>query len=493
MLVNQWLIQKYLFELRTGLSLALVRSYFSMSYLTFLERNSSKLLHVITQEVGSLVSYLQQLVILIAELFVLICILGLLLWFNPLMTLSAIVVMSIVSLLYIGIVKGYLYRTGVHYNHAYSQACLWVIQSFRGFKYIQISRTYAYFYEKIEHWLGYTEQAGRKSQFLQFLPRVIFELVFVIGLISFCISMILLNWTPQRMLVTLTLFGAAVFRLYPAFNKMTFALSLMKTQQVSLESISRDLLQTRPARASFKGDPIPFLHEINIKNLCFNYPTAAKSGLTDVSVTLHKGEKIGIIGKSGSGKSTLIDILLGVLLPASGEICVDGQAIDTQNPCWLNHIGYVPQEVILLDASILDNIAFGMEQTKETSPIIARCLKEAHLDTFVATLPEGIHTLIGENGAKLSGGQRQRLGIARALYHNPQILIFDEATSALDVETEALISNQIFEFGADKTVIIVAHRLSTIKRSDRVYVLEEGRCVDSGSFEELALRYGWPK
>jgi ABC-type multidrug transport system fused ATPase/permease subunit len=221
--------------------------------------------------------------------------------------------------------------------------------------------------------------------------------------------------------------------------------------------------------------------EIRLDHVAYAYPAAPRQSLNQVSVRVGKGECVGIVGPSGSGKSTLVDVMLGLLTPDSGSVTVDGRDIQLHLRSWQNQIGYVPQTIYLTDDSLLRNIAFGVASDRIDHDAVARSLRAAQLDEFVATLPNGVHTVVGERGVRLSGGQRQRIGIARALYHDPAVLVLDEATSALDAQTEAGVMSAVAAMRGSKTIVIVAHRHSTVEQCDRLYRLDQGRVVAEGA------------
>lgn len=224
-----------------------------------------------------------------------------------------------------------------------------------------------------------------------------------------------------------------------------------------------------------------------IDRLTYRYPGAESNALTNLSLTLRKGESIALIGKSGAGKTTLVDVLLGLLIPQSGDIKVDGLSIYGGLRSWQDLIGYIPQTIFLTDDTIERNIAFGVPDDQIDPERIAKAVHSAQLSDLVAQLPDGLQTMVGERGTMLSGGQRQRIGIARALYHEREILVLDEATSALDNETESLISEALRELSGQKTMIIIAHRLTTVEHCDRIYDMRKGQIVRSGSYQEVVL------
>ena len=222
--------------------------------------------------------------------------------------------------------------------------------------------------------------------------------------------------------------------------------------------------------------------------MTFAYEEPSSDVLIDVSIAIRRGEAVSFVGQSGSGKSTLIDIMLGLLEPQSGSVLINGQTIENVKQSWQKQIGYIPQTIFLMDDSLRRNIAIGIADTEIDEVAIVEALKSAQLEDFVASLPEGLDTVVGERGVRLSGGQRQRIGIARALYHRPSVLVLDEATSSLDTETEHGVMQAVQALQGDKTVIIVAHRLSTVEYCDRLYRLDAGRIVDEGTFDEVMNR-----
>ncbi|MFM7191860.1 MAG: ABC transporter ATP-binding protein, partial [Microcystaceae cyanobacterium] len=232
---------------------------------------------------------------------------------------------------------------------------------------------------------------------------------------------------------------------------------------------------------------LAFNRELTIENLSFAYPQVEELALKEIRFKINRGESIGFIGKSGSGKTTLVDVILGLLKPQSGNILVDGISIYEDLRGWQNLIGYIPQSIFLTDETIEENIGFGIPQGQIDQAHLAQVIKTAQLEDLIAQSPQGLKTPVGERGVRLSGGQRQRIGIARALYHEREILVLDEATSALDNETEQLVSDAIKALSGQKTLLIIAHRLTTLEHCDRLYVLEKGRIVRAGSYSEIVL------
>ena len=241
----------------------------------------------------------------------------------------------------------------------------------------------------------------------------------------------------------------------------------------------------RPLAAADERVAMPFRGVVALENVSYRYPKGHLNVVDGINLSIPHGSSIGLVGGSGAGKSTLVDIILGLLPPAAGRVTVDGVDISTNIRGWQNLVGYVPQTIYLCDDTLRRNVAFGVPDDKIDDAAVARALRAAQLEAFVAEQPEGVQTVVGERGVRLSGGQRQRIGIARALYHDPQMLVLDEATSALDNETEQGVMRSVEALQGAKTLLIVAHRLSTVAKCDRLYRLENGRIVQSGTFAEV--------
>ena len=288
-------------------------------------------------------------------------------------------------------------------------------------------------------------------------------------------------------LPVLGLFGAAAFRLLPAVNRSIMSAQTINLNRPLVDVVAADL-GLIISTATTKSDQSHLASSISVKDLSFSYENASAQALTGVSVEIFRGEAVGLVGSSGSGKSTLVDVLLGLLKPTTGRVFVDGTDIHNNLRWWQDQIGYVPQSIFLTDDTLRRNVAFGLPKDEIDEVAIEAAIRSAQLEDFVASLPDGLDTIVGERGVRLSGGQRQRIGIARALYNNPDVLVLDEATSSLDTETEHGVMQAVQALQGEKTVIIVAHRLSTVEYCDRLYRLENARIVDEGTFSEVTSR-----
>jgi ABC-type multidrug transport system fused ATPase/permease subunit len=341
--------------------------------------------------------------------------------------------------------------------------------------------------EFIDQFVGHRSSYVRfhtRQTFFGQIPRLWYELLAVAALCLLAAVMVWQGKTAQAMIPTLGLFAAAAFRMLPSVNRLAHAMQSLRFSQATIDMIHSELNLPRSEPETDRA-PLPFSGTIELEGVFFRYPSAAADSISGVSLTIPHGSSVGIIGGSGAGKSTLVDIILGLLEPSKGRVTVDGTDIATNMRGWQSRIGYVPQSIYLCDDSLRRNVAFGLPDNKIDDWAVRRALKSAQLEEFVAELPDGVNTLVGERGVRLSGGQRQRIGIARALYHDPAVLILDEATSALDTETETGVMDAVEALHGAKTLIIVAHRLSTVAHCDTLYRLDRGKVVACGSSHDL--------
>lgn len=333
----------------------------------------------------------------------------------------------------------------------------------------------------------------RLIQLVMAAPRLVNETI-IIWVVAFVVVLIFASGRPSGDYISiLGLFAFAGFRLMPSMNRLTGALSSLSLGKEPVRRICEDLSGLNATNAvddneASASPPAPFSTQIEISGLSYQYPGAGRDVLFDVSLTIRKGEAIGIVGPSGSGKTTLIDLLLGLFPARAGTFMADGQPLDPASSAWQRLFAYVPQEVFLYDDTLRRNIAFGLPDSAINEGKLQTAIRLASLELVIADLPQGIDTVLKERGVRLSGGQRQRIGIARALYHDPDILVLDEATSALDAETEREIVDAIERLKGIKTVVLIAHRLTTVRHCDRLVFLRDGRIVDVASFEELRRR-----
>jgi ABC-type multidrug transport system fused ATPase/permease subunit len=340
---------------------------------------------------------------------------------------------------------------------------------------------------------AHNEASARVEQVqatLQLLPRLWVELLAVAALATLVVVMLVQGRDAATVVPTVGLFAAAAFRLMPSAYRMLGAVQNLRYGLPVITTLHDELTLTTPAppttleRPSSRSTPA-FERNIQISNVGYTYPSAAKPALSGLRFSIQIGESVGFVGPSGSGKSTLVDIVLGLLTPTDGQVNVDGRNIQDDLRAWQNQIGYVPQTVYLTDDTLRNNVAFGVLREEIDEEAIQRAIEAAQLDAFVASLPDGFDSVVGERGVRLSGGQSQRVGIARALYHDPPVLVLDEATSALDSVTEQGVMQAVQALQGSKTLLVVAHRLTTVERCSWLYRLDRGRIVAEGAPAEL--------
>lgn len=371
-------------------------------------------------------------------------------------------------------------------------------EGFGGIKDILISRSQEIFKKKFQQSSNDFAYALGRSQYLSVIPRYIMELIAFSCVITLIIIMLIYkNTSLISILPLLAIFLLAGFKLIPCFQLIYSSAVSIKANLSAFYSIEQDLQLI----SKFKNDNLnnlefenrfvkktKFQESIILNNVSFSYANNEKNSLKDISIKIPINNTVGFVGPSGAGKSTIIDIILGLLKPTKGDVLIDSQILNSENIIsWQNNIGFVPQNIFLSDSSIKNNIAFGIPDENIDDSKIEIALKLSHLNYFIKDLKKGVATIVGERGVQLSGGQRQRIGIARALYKDPEVLVLDEATNSLDGITEKNIMDSISELSGKKTIIIIAHRISTLKKCNIIYVIENGRVVDKGNYDKLML------
>ncbi len=354
--------------------------------------------------------------------------------------------------------------------------------------------TESYFTTIFRHSVSTFARVERLRQVVSKISPAVVESIAVCGLLAGVILMLLAGVGTETMLPIMALFGVAAVRLRQSTSQIVNGLSQLQYGIVAIPHVTDDIQFIESSayfrqRSKHTGQALPFEHTIEIENITFAYPESDTNVIEGLSAIIKKGESVAFVGPTGSGKSTIINILLGLLEPKSGTIKIDGQPTQKNLTGWLRHVGYIPQTIFLLDDSIRNNIAFGIQATHIDDDKVWKAAKLAQLDDFIRTLPQGLDTIVGERGVRLSGGQRQRVGLARALYHEPEVLVMDEATSSLDNHTESLVMQALTSVKEGRTFIMIAHRLSTVEQCDRLYFLKQGKIVAVGTFSELVAQY----
>ncbi len=474
---------KFIFENQRVLADRMVKCYMSQPYLFHVSKNSAELLRNINEDTGNFFGALQAGIKLLTELMVCLVLGVYLLIKDKTITISVVCLLAIMLWLSVKVYKKNLVRMGARNRFYQMSLNKWVQQSFGGIKEVKILNKEKFFYDKYDE--AYRGHAKSEYTYhtLLMIPKPIIETMCICGLLgAIAIKFWWRGADITYFVPILSVFAIAAFRLLPSFNRITEYLGTILYQKSAITSIYEDLkeideLNAQKREKNKEEKAIQFQNKIEIKDLTFSYPGAEKEVLKDLNLEIRKKSSVAFIGHSGAGKTTLADILMGLLKPAKGDVCIDGVSIFEGLNSWHQIIGYIPQTIYLMDDTIKNNIAFGIEE-KEIDPArLKYAVEQAQLSQLIEELEFGLDTKIGEMGVRLSGGQRQRIGIARALYHNPEILVLDEATSALDNETEKAVMDAIETLHGKMTLIIIAHRLSTIKDCDYVYEIGDGKAT----------------
>jgi ABC-type multidrug transport system fused ATPase/permease subunit len=447
----------------------LFKTYLTMPYQVFTNKNSSYLTKAIITESSLVCNVIGATLLMISEIFVIVFLYILMLFANWKITLVFTIILIIKMFLLTQTISKKIKVVGA--IRAKTQAKFYEIinRLFGDFKNVKLQdkdrleATSNDFFITVDEYA----KANAVNAFLKSFPRLFLETT-GFGLIVFVlITLLYLNQANVLyILPTLSLFVLALYRLLPSVNRIVSGYNMFMYYHASIDIVDEEL---RTPQEDLASETIKFSYKIELKNVEFSYQE--KPVLENITLTINKGEKIAFIGNSGSGKSTLVDLIIGLYRPNQGEIKIDDVLLDKSNlQSWRSQIGYIPQQVYLFDGTIKDNVCFGRELDKD---LLERVLKQANIFDFLQT-KQGVKTLVGEGGVQLSGGQRQRIAIARALYGEPEILVLDEATSALDNETEQKIMDEIYQISNDKTLIIIAHRLSAVDRCDKTYKIEDG-------------------
>ena len=403
-----------------------------------------------------------------------------LIYTNWVMALIIIVVLGGMTFLSTKLIKPKMNSIGKKNQSIQSRIAKWRIQAIYGLKDVKVLNRQDFFIRNYYESGKIGAETARDYTVLNNLPRLLIETAFMVAVLGFIMIYILRGGDVKLLITHLTAFGVAAVRLMPSANRINTYITQIAYEEPSLDFVYNNLTESMKTdkkmaaeRMAIAGPALKLEDKIELKNITFAYPDADKNIFTGANMVVPKGKSVGIMGSSGAGKSTIVDILLGLLHVKEGEILCDGKNIFSNYESWLAQVGYIPQSIYLIDESIRDNIAFGIDQDEISDERIWEVCREAQLADFIKSLPEGLDTKIGDRGVRLSGGQRQRIGIARALYHNPEILVFDEATSALDNETEAAVMEAVNSFHGKKTMVIIAHRLNTIEKCDIIYEVKD--------------------
>ena len=479
LLFTKYVQLRFVFNNRLELSGRLMRNYMKKPYPFHLEKNSSEILRSVTSDVNNLYELVMDVIDLVSNLLIIAMLAVYLLYTDVVITLVVAALLGLCSYFYFAIMRKRTVDYGKQnqiYNGKMIQA---VNQALGGIKEIKVLARENYFVRAYEENGRYYASSLKKSQFYRNAPKYLIETVCVCGVLATILVKLQMGADVQELVPQLSVFAMAAFRLLPSVNQVNNLLNGILFLKPSIDRIYEDLQEAgakkneRPPERDYRR--LPAADAVRFEHVTFRYPGTEKEILSDLSVELPLKKSIGFVGSSGAGKTTFMDLLLGLLSPDQGRICYGDSDIRDYPDAWGHKLGYIPQSIYLADDTIRRNVAFGIPDSEISEAKVRRALEEAQLLEFVDGLDDGLDTMVGESGVRLSGGQRQRIGIARALYQQPEILVLDEATSALDTETEQAVMEAVERFRGRCTLLMIAHRTSTLENCDQIYRLEDGK------------------
>ena len=466
----------------------LVEGYLHQPYRWFLSRNSSDLGKTILSEVSQVISNgIKPLMELIAKSILTIVIITLLFSVDPKLTLIVGLSISFAYLVVFYFVRNLLNRSGKERLKSNQLRFIAVSEAFGAIKEVKVRGLEKVYIQSFSNSSQNYARTIALSQVVAQLPRFILEAITFGGILLIILYKMTQTGNFNNSLPVISLYVFAGYRLMPALQQIYNSLTQLTFVGPSIDKLHSDLKSLKPLNINHDEDVLTFNKEINLHHIHYNYPNTSRTALKDINLNIPLKSTVGLVGSTGCGKTTAIDIILGLLEPQKGTLEVDGKVITEQNSrAWQQLIGYVPQHIYLSDDTVMANIAFGVEPKEINQGMIKKASEIANLHQFVTDeLPKQYQTTIGERGVRLSGGQRQRIGIARALYHDPKVLILDEATSALDNQTEQAVMEAINNLNKKITIILIAHRLNTVKNCDIIYKLDKGQLISQGTYNEL--------
>lgn len=481
--IQQKLTYAFVYTNQFQTSERMMRNYLRRNYEFYLNADTAVVQRTITSDVNNMYALILSLLQLMSDGVVSLFVVLYCFATNGVMTVLLAAVLIVLMFVVKTVLKPIMHKAGQDNQDYYSSLFKWISQTVQGIKEIKVGGREQYFVDEYRKCgKGYVD-AVQKYSLYNNIPKLLMETVCVASMVGYMIFLVATGMSTDNMLSVLSTLAAAAFVLLPCVNRINYQLNSIAYFEPFFMGVSdnlQDEITGEKVDMSFATDEeekLPVKRTIELKNITYAYPNTDKLIFNHADMTIPIGASVGIVGTSGAGKSTMVDVLLGLLEVKEGAIYADGLDVKQNYRKWLKNIGYIPQMIFMLDDTIRSNVAFGVPLDKIDEERIWEVLREAQLDEFVRSLPEGLDTGIGERGIRLSGGQRQRIGIARALYHDPEVLVLDEATSALDNDTEKAIMDSINRLHGRKTLIIIAHRLQTIEKCDIVYRVENGKAV----------------
>lgn len=489
-LITYWQYH-FLYIKQVALSNRLLAAYLHSPYTFHLQRNSAELVRNITSEILQIfIGVLVPMLTLVTELMVMSCIVILLAIAEPVSSAIAAIFLGISIFCLNTVIRKQMNAQGMIRQQESGRMLQWVHQGLGGIKETKVLGRETFFLRAFADSANAFGKANFIFSLTNQLPNLLIDAILISAVLLIVIFSLIQGRETQSILPMLSLFAISALRIMPSAKRIVSTVGTIQYSQYSVDLIYQDLIALEslspPLLTQTESISSPsFQQEIKLHNISYQYPNSPQPSLSGISLSIKKGEAIAFIGESGSGKTTLVDVILGLLTPSQGEILVDGENILSNLANWQRQIGYIPQSIYLCDDTIRGNIAFGLPIDQINEEQVWKSLKAAQLEELVRNLPDQLDTLVGERGIRLSGGQRQRIGIARALFHNPEILIMDEATAALDNNTEREFMEALESTAKGKTMIMIAHRLSTVKNCDHLYLIKNGVIWAQGKYEDL--------
>lgn len=469
---------KFTFSNQKRMAYKLLECYLSQPYFFHLSHSSAELIRSINTDIVMMFQGILALLQFFAEILICLVLGSFLFYTDPQITIIIVIALLLFVVLFTKKIKSYLSYIGEEDRKFSMGIVKWLQQSFGGLKETKIMHREKFFLGKFEEQYSQWADLEKIYRNLQMIPKPIMETLSITALMIAIILKLLSGTQMSSFMTTISVFAIAAFRLLPSFNRITGYVSVIIFNFPAFEAVYQDLkrvdelLGTSYLTTQDDEGALPLREKIQIRNLSYKYPEGEDYVLRDVNISIPKNKSIALVGPSGAGKTTLADLILGVLEPTKGNILIDEADAFTHLTAWQKNVGYIPQTIYLMDDTIRNNIIYGAEAADEER--LMKAVEEAQLKEFIESLSEGLDTEVGERGIRLSGGQRQRIGIARALYSNPEVLVLDEATSALDNETEKAVMDAIDSLSGSKTLIIIAHRLTTVENCDIKYEVKNG-------------------
>lgn len=486
---------KFVSNKRVYLQNRVFKAYMAAPYTFFINQNSAELLRNVNSEVGKIIKgTIMPILEISLNIFMFLLITVSLLVLEPLITLITIVMMGVCGYFFLRITRKKTRESGRISKIASGDMNRVILQGIGGFKDARVLNRENLFLKRYNKFAKKYVDASIYQNVVKQLPKPIIETLLVTGILTVTLIMVFEGRSFEQIIPVLTLFGVAAVKLMPVFNSVIGQISTIRYSAYSVYAIYDDLDLLENKYKDFRdkilkdSEKLELQNEIKLNSISFQYPNSEEYAVKNIDITIPKGKAVAFVGTSGAGKTTLVDVILGLLTPKEGIITVDGVDIQENIRGWMKNIGYIQQSNYLMDDRIFRNIAFGVPDDEVDDEKLKKAIEAAQLEELISRLPNGLRTKSGERGQRLSGGQKQRIGIARALYNNPQVLIMDEATSALDNITEKYVIEAIERLRGDRTIIMIAHRLTTVQNCDIIYLMEEGEVIDSGTYEELLVK-----